>query len=287
MLTRNAAATVRRALESLPRGAEIIVVDANSADATREIAGAFGARIFTEERRPADELPDFAHLRNLALRAASRPWILALDSDEYLSPPLRDAIEGIVKSEPPAAYLVPRKYVDRDGTVIERASTYPNERVYFFHRDAAEAWIKPVHERIRLKAGTTIRRLQHPSLAPLPTIAEFKEKNLRYLAVEAAASRGKGWRYWFHQRVLHTLRSRLIATLRLLAIWLIPRPGKRLPLRHEFLRFWYAWRLIVATCPSVSWFVSACPERSRRAHHDTSLSSRAETRDDRRLRSIR
>ncbi len=247
VLTRNSARTLGRALQSLPPCSEILVVDGGSTDGTVDIARSFGARIL-EERSGQNGLPNFAALRNIALRNTTQPWIFILDSDEELSQELRNALMTITASDTPAAFLVPRHYVDRDGTVVLHASTYPNERVFFFHRDVAEEWIKPVHERIRLKPGTAIRRLQGTSLAALPTIEEFKEKNRRYIAVEVQESRDRGWMHWL-RRVAHTLRSRTIATVRLLLIWLIPRRGKRLPLRHELLRYWYAWTLLVQTCP--------------------------------------
>ena len=37
--------------------------------------------------------------------------------------------------------------------------------------------------------------------------------------------------------------------LKLFWIWCIPHRGTRLPLRHEMMRFWYGWKLIVVTCP--------------------------------------
>jgi hypothetical protein len=83
----------------------------------------------------------------------------------------------------------------------------------------------------------------------MPSIEEFKTKNLQYIRIEALRSRECGWGHWLRHRVLHTLRSRLIALARILWIWLLPHRGKRLPLNHELLRFWYGWKLITATCP--------------------------------------
>jgi len=251
VLTFNSAQTLKRALKSVKGCAEILLIDGGSTDDTFKIGEEYGARVVPQ--RPGEEqgkpLVDFAEARNRGLRESSQPWILVLDSDEAISPELFEELAQVTKSDEPAAYWLPRRYVYPDGTRVEYASTYPNEHMYFFHRDAVTEWIKPVHERVGLKEGAPIRHLKGASLAPMPTIEEFKEKNGKYIAIEAALSRGQGWGNWLRHRLYHTLRSRCIALIRILWIWLLPRRGKRLPLRHELLRFWYGWQLIVKTCP--------------------------------------
>ena len=152
----------------------------------------------------------------------------------------------------PAAYYVPRRYVLDDGTIVMQASTYPNERMYFFHKDAVKEWIKPVHERPEIKEGIPVRRLKGASLAPLGIIEDFKKKNERYITIEMKKSEGSTMKEWLYHRLYRTIRSRLIASIRLLRIWCIPGGGKRLPLKHELIRFWYGWKLIVSTYPRKS-----------------------------------
>ncbi|PIQ76808.1 hypothetical protein COU78_00715 [Candidatus Peregrinibacteria bacterium CG10_big_fil_rev_8_21_14_0_10_49_24] len=250
ILTFNSAATVERALKSAQNCAEIIVVDGGSTDGTFDIAKKYGATVLPQGPKDSQgkRIEDFSAVRNIALLASTQPWVLALDSDEYLSQELQHELSKAASSTP-AAYYVPRKYVLGDGRVVDHATTYPNERLYFFHRDAVKEWVKPVHERPQIREGIPVKRLKGASLAPLGTLEEYKEKNLRYLQIEVKKSAGKGWGNWILHRVLHTLRSRLIALVRLALIWLLPRRGVRLPLRQELLRFWYGWKLIVATCP--------------------------------------
>lgn len=81
-------------LESV-RGAvdELVVVDTGSADRTRELARAGGARVFEQPWRG-----DFSAPRNEAARRATGDWILQLDADERLAPGgaevLRAAVAG-------------------------------------------------------------------------------------------------------------------------------------------------------------------------------------------------
>jgi len=250
ILTFNSAATVERTLQSVQECEEILVVDGGSKDKTLDIAERYDARIILQNTpdKLGKPIEDFSLVRNIALDEAAQPWILALDSDEYLSPELQNELREAVRGEP-AAYYVPRKYVLKGGKVVDFATTYPNERLYFFHRDAVEEWTKPVHERPQLKKGTVTKHCKGASLAPIGSLQEYREKNMRYLKIEMQKTAGKGWGYWLKHRVYHTLRSRMIALLKLLWIWLIPRKGVRMPLRQELLRFWYGWKLIVTTCP--------------------------------------
>jgi len=252
VLTWNSGKTLRKALESVKHCAEILVIDGGSTDNTLQIAQEFGA-IIIPQRAPDQQgqpLEHYADARNKGLAHSTQPWILAQDSDEYASPQMMNELRAVTESyTSPAAYYVPRKYVMDDGTVIEYASTYPNERIYFFHKDAVKQWIKPVHERPEIKPNIPIRHLKGASLAPLGTMEDYKRKNERYIQIEKQKSKDMTFSEWFKRRLLHTLRSRLIALLRILWIWLIPRRGKKLPLKQELLRFWYGWKLIKETYP--------------------------------------
>lgn len=257
ILTFNSGKTLKRALESVRRCAEIIVIDGGSTDETLAIATEAGAVICSQrpEHEQGTPLTNFAAARNVGLQNATQPWILAIDSDEIASEELILQIEHIVEHiHAPSAYRVPRKYVLPSGSIVDYATTYPNDRMYFFHRDAAIEWIKPVHERPDIKpevcaAPAGIELLGGATFAPLGSIQEYKEKNLQYLRIEAAKSQKLGWNHWIRHRLYHTIRSRLITLAKLAWIWLIPRRGTKLPLRYELLRFWYGWKLLVMTCP--------------------------------------
>ncbi len=250
ILTWNSGKTLRAALESVKQCSEIIVIDGGSTDDTVSIAKEFGANVIPQNDDGASKpIDDFAAVRNRGLKASTESWIMALDSDETASPELMEDVKRISATDNPIACFVPRRYVLDDGTVVRHATTYPNERIYFFHRDAVDVWIKSVHERVQLKDGVKTKHLKGYSLAPLGTVADYIRKNLQYLQIEAESSKKIGWGHWLIHKVLRTIRSRIIALVRLTLIWVIPRRGKRLPLRQELIRFWYGWKLIVMTCP--------------------------------------
>jgi glycosyltransferase involved in cell wall biosynthesis len=88
----NREATVPRAIRSVlrqapRRPAEILVVDDASSDATAEVAGALGARVL---RLPVNG--GAAAARNAGFRAATRPWIALLDSDDEWLPHCLDVL---------------------------------------------------------------------------------------------------------------------------------------------------------------------------------------------------
>ena len=82
--TLDSAATLPGCLAALGPVDELIVADGGSGDATREIAGGFGARIVAAERGRGTQLGTGA-------AAARGEWLLFLHADTRLGPAWRDA----------------------------------------------------------------------------------------------------------------------------------------------------------------------------------------------------
>ena len=145
---------------------EMIVVDTGSTDKTKDIATAFGARVFD-----FTWTNDFSEARNFSLSKASGDWILVLDGDEVLSPADHAALANIVHSKPgkPAAYsLTTRNYTNlvsaqgwtaNDGCYTrEETGTgwHPSTKVRLFSNDPRIRFRNPVHEVVEpslLEAG--------------------------------------------------------------------------------------------------------------------------------------
>src|SRR6266571_3780825 len=89
IITFNEAENIRASCESVAWADEIVVVDSESTDATREIATECGARIIT---RP---WPGFAAQKQFAAESATHEWIFSLDADERVSDELRDSIANL------------------------------------------------------------------------------------------------------------------------------------------------------------------------------------------------
>lgn len=82
MIAKNEEKNIERCLASLkPYGFEIIVVDTGSTDRTREIAMRYTGHVYDFVW-----CDDFAAAKNFAVSKASRPYVMLVDSDEYLQP---------------------------------------------------------------------------------------------------------------------------------------------------------------------------------------------------------
>jgi glycosyltransferase involved in cell wall biosynthesis len=240
ILSRNSARTLPRALESVSAFSEILLIDGDSTDDTRHLAEASGARVFRQEYKYLHRdgrIADFAGVRNQGLEAAQEQWFLFLDSDEYLSQELVEAIKKAVEG-PPAAYWVYRKY-ELSGETIDCASTYPNKNMRLFHKDAVVRFIKPVHERVLLKETAVVKELPQNAalMVPLiPTPEEWRIKNRRYIQAELSSQNSITVVEWVRRCWHRFLVSGLYAlrTIRNFAC-----TGKRMPLPYELNRHWY------------------------------------------------
>src|SRR5687768_7872666 len=106
IITFNEQSNIKAACESVAWADEIVVVDSNSTDATRELAEAAGARVIT------NAWPGFGAQKQFAVEQARHEWIFSLDADERVSPELKHSIESLRKrSEPELAggYQIARR----------------------------------------------------------------------------------------------------------------------------------------------------------------------------------
>jgi glycosyltransferase involved in cell wall biosynthesis len=135
-------------LESLQGVAdEIVVVDSNSDDATREIASQYTERVI--------EHPFDGHIeqKNFAVSHAAHEWILSLDCDERLSHELRTEILERKKSlDKFAAYRMPRKtfYVYR----WLHHCWYPDRKIRLFNREHAYWGGVNPHDHVLVNTGS-------------------------------------------------------------------------------------------------------------------------------------
>ncbi len=158
VITRNEAANIEGALESVKWADEILVVDSHSADETVALAERHSARI---------EIHDwggYSAQRNLAAQIASHDWILALDADERVPPDLAAEIQGIMRTGTTAGgYRMPRVsyYL---GRWIRGTDWYPDYQLRLYDRRVGRFNGKRVHESVELKdgrPGTLQHDLQH------------------------------------------------------------------------------------------------------------------------------
>src|SRR5262245_20256625 len=88
VITKDEERNLPACLASVAWADEILVVDSGSADRTREIAVAAGARVVQRD------FPGHIEQKNFAAEQAKHDWVLGLDADERLSPELAASVQA-------------------------------------------------------------------------------------------------------------------------------------------------------------------------------------------------
>ena len=156
IITFNEAENIRAACESVAWADEVLVVDSESTDETREIAAACGARVIN---RP---WPGFAAQKQFAAEAAMHEWIFSLDADERVSPELRAAIEDLLYTNEERladGYRVARRTFYM-GRWIRGGGWYPDHQLRFYRKSRGRWEGSHVHESVKMAAGARVETLR-------------------------------------------------------------------------------------------------------------------------------
>ena len=178
--TKNAAETLESCLKSVSFADELIVVDMQSSDATRDIA-----KEFTENVDITDDVGYVEPARNFALEKATGDWILLVDADEVISKSLQEKITSIVNSETDVAcYFLPRKNIIF-GKWVKDAGWWPDMQPRLF-RAGALKWEDKIHSQPSIK-GITDEFSKEESLAIIhsnyKTVSDFIDRLNRYTSI--------------------------------------------------------------------------------------------------------
>jgi glycosyltransferase involved in cell wall biosynthesis len=156
--TFNEERNIRACLETVRWADEIVVVDSFSTDRTVEIAREFTDRILQHEYIHS------AAQKNWAIPQVTHPWVMIVDSDERVTPELRDEILGVLENNR-----------GLDGFRIRRINHFLGKRVRFcgwqhdavlrlFRRDLGRYQEREVHADVIVEGGRVGRlrgRLLH------------------------------------------------------------------------------------------------------------------------------
>ncbi len=217
IITRNEEADIERCLRSVSFCDEIVVVDAQSTDRTREIAERYTKLVRVMPWQ------GFVRQRNEALASASCEWVLSIDADEEVTPELRAEILAAISS-PKAfdAYCMPRKTI-HFGRWIRHGGWYPNRLVRLFRKDRGEWRGDEVHEYWHTEGslGRIEADLVHYSFRNL---ADQVARNNTYSSLGAKGLRTKGVTFSFFRLSLKTF-SKFLETYVLKLGFLDGYPG--------------------------------------------------------------
>jgi len=155
IITLNEADNIHDAIQSVSWADEVLVVDSESSDHTREIAEQCGARVMV------NPWPGFSKQKQFAVEQASHDWIFSLDADERVSPELRSAVEQVRamdKAKLADGYRVARRafYL---GRWIRGGGWYPDYQLRLFNRRRGHWADRIIHESVRMDEGARIETL--------------------------------------------------------------------------------------------------------------------------------
>ena len=155
IITLNEADNIRAACESVAWADEILVIDSESTDNTRDTAAQMGARVLI------NPWPGFSKQKQFAVDNATHNWIFSLDADERLSPQLRDSIDEVRRRDNrdrADGYRIARRafYMDR---WIRGGGWYPDYQLRLFNRTRGHWRDRVIHESVVMDQGTRIETL--------------------------------------------------------------------------------------------------------------------------------
>lgn len=188
VLTRNEEKNLARCLASVAWADEIVVVDSESTDATRQIAERARARVFV---RP---WPGFREQWSFALAQTTHLWVLVLAADEWLPEDTAHEIRTVLEA-PLADGYVCFRVTAFSGAFVRRA-WHPDRQLRLFRKDRGSFEGGLVHESVQLAEGCRVERLRGRLLhLTYRSIHEFLDRMNRYTDLAAATLDAKGERF--------------------------------------------------------------------------------------------
>lgn len=151
VIARNEERNIARCVDSLKWADEILVVDAESEDRTAQVAREHGARVIVRK------WPGSCGLQfQFAISNALHDWIFILDSDEEVTPELKEEIRAVLKNKDSfKAYRIPRiNFVL--GKWFTRGR-WKEKVVRLFHRDSLK-YLESLFEKQEIKGPVGLFR---------------------------------------------------------------------------------------------------------------------------------
>jgi (heptosyl)LPS beta-1,4-glucosyltransferase len=156
IITLNEESNIKAACESVAWADEILVVDSNSTDATREYAEACGARVIMKP------WPGFSAQKQFAVEQARHEWIFSLDADERVSKELQQSIKALRKksdTELADGYEIARRTYYQQRW-IRGGGWYPDRQLRLFRKTRGHWKQRHIHESVAMDPGARVERLQ-------------------------------------------------------------------------------------------------------------------------------
>ena len=179
VITKNEAADIGQALESVRFADDIVVVDSRSTDDTVAIARRYTDRVVVRD------WPGYIEQKNYAASLAANDWILSLDADERVTPELATELQALnAAAAPPEAAFRIKRVTWHLGRWIRTTDWYPDYQLRLYNRTFAEWTGRYVHEAVTVRGvvGDLRGEIQHYAYRD---IADHLETIDRYTTLAA------------------------------------------------------------------------------------------------------
>ncbi len=235
----NEESKIERCLASLTWCDEIVVLDSFSTDRTPEICRKFTDRFFQRQWL------GYVGQRNTVREFATHPWLLFMDSDEEMSPALRDEI--LEEFESPAhkyaGYEFPRQ-VYYLGRWIRHGEWYPDLKLRLFRKEYGRSEGQEPHDKVVVRGP--VKRLKNPIWHyTYDDLADHINTLNRFSTITAQQRFVQGCRFHWSDMLLHPV-CRFIKGYFLRAGFLDGRHGLAIALMASygsFLKYAKQWEL--------------------------------------------
>jgi len=182
ILTRNEGVNIINCIKSVEFADEILVIDDNSSDETRDISKKLNAKVL--ERNLND---DYASQRNYGLKYSKGEWVLFIDADERVSKALKEEIINFIYTSEKnvnGAYIKRRDYIW--GKEFG-AGEIGNIKLLRLAKKGKGIWKRRVHEVWDIEGET--KDLRNPILHyPHLQLKDFLKDINRYSDLHAKAN---------------------------------------------------------------------------------------------------
>jgi glycosyltransferase involved in cell wall biosynthesis len=204
IVAQNEERTIGSVLEAVqPIADEVVFIDSGSTDKTIEIARSYGVRFYHQDWL------GYSAQKNMAIDLAEGDWILSLDADEVLTPPLvaeiGEVLRGSVGQEI-AGFKIPRVlYIGE--TPVRHGGFYPDAQLRLIRKGRGRFAQRIVHEAIRVDGETRCLKndMLHYAYKDVAEFAATMDKYARLSAQHYFQQEFKPWRASAVNELIHPL----------------------------------------------------------------------------------
>jgi glycosyltransferase involved in cell wall biosynthesis len=179
---------------------EIIVLDSESKDQTKEICRQFTNLVFETDWQ------GFGIQKNRALEKATCEWVLSIDSDEEIPKELALEIQQAIREEKFTAFYIPR-LSNYCGKWMKHGGWYPDYVLRLWKRGTAHFTNDLIHEKVVVEKGET-GYLKQPLLHyAYDDLNSVLQKMNSYSTIGAQMAFEKGKKSSLSKAILHGLAT--------------------------------------------------------------------------------